>query len=156
MFSLPKVVFAHCDIPCKIYDPSVAMVSALSVVRLIDLILEIEDPTSTANAAQLSRLAVEKETQAKIVKAEVSTIWGDYFKQPQIEAYPRVHELVHQIMQTASACKQGIDRQASERLVQHLNQFAKMFWESKGFDTQMVVAPYPPALPVCVPILENA
>ena len=25
---------AHCDIPCKIYDPAVVQVAALSVVRL--------------------------------------------------------------------------------------------------------------------------
>ena len=31
---------AHCDIPCKIYDPMIAQVSALSVARLVDLVLE--------------------------------------------------------------------------------------------------------------------
>ena len=25
---------AHCDIPCKIYDPSTALIAALSVVRI--------------------------------------------------------------------------------------------------------------------------
>jgi nickel superoxide dismutase len=103
MFSLPKTVLAHCDIPCKVYDPAVAQLAALSVVRLIDLIVEIENPYSLTGAAQLSRLVTEKETQSKVVKSEVSTIWGDYFKEPQIVAYPGVHALVHDLMQTASA-----------------------------------------------------
>ena len=28
---------AHCDIPCKIYDPSAAQIAALSVIRFMDL-----------------------------------------------------------------------------------------------------------------------
>ncbi len=155
MFKSLRTVSAHCDIPCKVYDPAVALVSALSVVRLIDLILEIESPSSLANTAQLSRLVAEKENQAKIVKLEVSTIWGDYFKAPQIEGHPGVHALVHQIMQTASACKQGVDRVAGEHLVKQLNEFAEMFWSSKGIATKMVVAPSPPALRVCMPALED-
>jgi len=35
-----KSVSAHCDIPCKIYDPSGAQIAALSVIRFIDLIEE--------------------------------------------------------------------------------------------------------------------
>ena len=30
--------YAHCDIPCKVYDPAIAQYAALSVIRLIDLI----------------------------------------------------------------------------------------------------------------------
>lgn len=28
---------AHCDIPCKIYDPGPALIAALTVVRMTDL-----------------------------------------------------------------------------------------------------------------------
>ena len=31
---------AHCDIPCKIYDPSTAQIAALTVIRMIDIIEE--------------------------------------------------------------------------------------------------------------------
>ena len=31
---------AHCDIPCKIYDPIVIQIAALTVVRIIDIIEE--------------------------------------------------------------------------------------------------------------------
>ena len=37
-----ETVQAHCDIPCKIYDPSLPQVAALSVARLLDLIQEID------------------------------------------------------------------------------------------------------------------
>ena len=43
MFKI-NTVQAHCDIPCKVYDPSVIQYSALSIVRFMDLINdEIKD-----------------------------------------------------------------------------------------------------------------
>ena len=35
-------VSAHCDIPCKIYDPIISQLAVLSMIRLVDLIEEIE------------------------------------------------------------------------------------------------------------------
>ena len=40
MFKIEKLS-AHCDIPCAVYDPSVAQYAALSVVRFLDLIGEM-------------------------------------------------------------------------------------------------------------------
>ena len=99
MFKDFQIAEAHCDIPCKIYDPAISQVAALSVVRLIDLLHEIdESDNSLKSIAHRSRLVIEKEAQAKIVKNEVNIIWGDYFKAPQIESHPNVHTLVHEIM----------------------------------------------------------
>ena len=136
-----RTVAAHCDIPCKIYDPAVAQVSALSVVRLMDIISQIGAVDTLAAKAQLSRVVLEKEEQARIVKSEVNIIWGDYFKEAQIDANPNVHALVHNIMRTASACKQGLDRTEGEKLLTLLNAFAEIFWDSKGIKTRSVVAP---------------
>jgi nickel superoxide dismutase len=155
MFGINQVQ-AHCDIPCKIYDPATAQIATLSVIRLLDLIAEIGDSTSAADLAQLSRLTEQKETHAASVKHDITTIWGDYFKAPQIEAYPEVHELVHTIMQQASKCKQGIARENGENLLNSVNRFAEMFWATKGVKTQSVIAPYPPALAVTQPVLEGA
>ena len=33
---------AHCDVPCGIYDPIVAQIAALTVVRMIDLMNDLE------------------------------------------------------------------------------------------------------------------
>ena len=151
-----ETVEAHCDIPCKIYDPAISQVAALSVVRLIDLLHEIDPAdTSLKSEAHKSRLVIEKETQAKIVKNEVTIIWGDYFKAPQIEAHPNVHNLVHDIMMTASKCKQDVKRENAEELVTKINEFATIFWKTKGIDTEIIKAPYPPELNVVRPKLES-
>ena len=156
MLKIP-VAHAHCDIPCKIYDPMIAQVSALSVARLVDLILEQDAANRSLEAEnQFARLVAEKEVQAKIVKHEITVIWGDYFKSPQIEAHPEVHALVHSIMMASSKCKQNVNREDANKLVELVNQFADTFWSTKGIETRRVVAPYPPALEIVQPVLSDA
>lgn len=151
-------VSAHCDIPCKIYDPAIAQVAALSVIRFLDLIQEIEkkDELSVSDIAQLSRLTREKEIHAGKVKEEVRVIWGDYFKTPQFEQFPDTHSLVHNIMLTASKCKQHTTREHGETLLALVNEFAKSFWSTKGVDTFTAICPYPPAEKVIYPKLVAA
>jgi nickel superoxide dismutase len=145
-------VLAHCDIPCKIYDPIVIQIAALTVVRIIDIIEEKNlDTSKIDDSAELARLINEKENQAKIVKDETRIIWGDYFKDPQIEANPNVHSLVHSIMMQGSKCKQGLDRKNAETLVDLVNEFSEIFWSTKDVPTKRVKAPYPPALEMVVP-----
>ena len=156
MFKDFQVAEAHCDIPCKIYDPAISQVATLSVIRLIDLLNEIdESDNSLKSIAHRSRLVIEKEAQAKIVKNEVNIIWGDYFKEPQIESHPNVHTLVHEIMMTASKCKQDIIRENAEELLKKVNEFATIFWSTKGIETENVVCPYPPELIVYRPKLNS-
>ena len=156
MFKDFQVAEAHCDIPCKIYDPAISQVATLSVIRLIDLLHEIdESDNSLKSIAHRSRLVIEKEAQAKIVKNEVNIIWGDYFKEPQIESHPNVHTLVHEIMMTASKCKQDIVRENAEGLLKKVNEFATIFWSTKGIETENVICPYPPELIVTRPKLNS-
>ena len=156
MFKINKVQ-AHCDIPCKVYDPSVIQYSVLSIVRFIDLINEeIKDANlNSNNIAQLSRLVAVKEQHAKEVKSEVATIWGDYFKEPQISKFPDVHTLVHEIMQFASKCKQENKRENGVELLKKVNKFTEIFWETKGIQTEKKYAPYPPELVIVCPILKS-
>ena len=146
---------AHCDIPCKIYDPISSQIAALSVIRFLDLIAELEakEQLTLADHAQLARLVNEKEIHAAKVKDEVRVIWGDYFKAPQFEQFPNASELVHKIMLTASACKQHLDRAKGDELLTLVNEFAQIFWATKGVETFTTECPYPPAKNVVYPNL---
>ena len=149
-------VKAHCDIPCAVYDPGVAQYAALSVVRFLDLIGEMpENIDSKKDLAHLTRLVQQKEEHAIEVKDAVRTIWGDYFKEPQMEKFPEIHELSHSIMMTASKCKQDIDRQNGIDLVEKVNRFAEIFWDSKNIKTFKAVSPYPPEQELVYPDLKK-
>ena len=89
-------VDAHCDIPCKIYDPAPALIAALSVVRMVDILTETAEKTDSLERINtLARCIAIKEEEAAKVKDEIRVIWGDYFKTPQIAAHPDIHTLVH-------------------------------------------------------------
>ena len=156
MFNITKAQ-AHCDIPCKVYDPSIIQYSTLSVVRFLDIINNDikESDMNISQQAQLSRLVAVKEEHTKEIKSEVATIWGDYFKEPQISKFPEIHSLVHSIMQLASKCKQELDRNNGVELLKKVNRFTEIFWATKDIKTEKFYAPYPPELVIVCPILKN-
>jgi nickel superoxide dismutase len=155
-YLLPVVqkVHAHCDVPCGIYDPAEAQLAAQSVARFLQQIDGIIAETmSASDTFSLSRMVQQKEEHAALVKHAVSVIWGDYFKPAHLETHPQIHELTHNIMRTASACKQKIDFENGVKLVDLVNQFAAVFWETRGIETHFARTPYEPHLPLLVPKL---
>lgn len=147
---------AHCDIPCRIYDTGPALIAAVSVVRMMDIIHEVAakadaDPVSKYNT--IVRNIATKEKEAEKVKEEIRIIWGDYFKAPQIEKYPEIHDLAHKIMMAGSACKQDVHRTDGLKLVELVNRFAEIYWATKDIKTVKRPCPYPPNLEVVHPVL---
>ena len=143
---------AHCDIPCAVYDPYTAQFAALSIVRILDLIGEIdENPTSKADLTKLARLVSQKEEHASEVKEAIRVIWGDYFKEPQIEKFPEIHDLTHSIMMIASKCKQELSRENGLELLEKVNRFAEIFWATKDVETQAKKSLNPPNLDIISP-----
>ncbi len=147
---------AHCDIPCKIYDPISAQLAVLTMIRMVDLLTELKtnDSLSFEQQATFNRLVGEKEAHGKQIKADISVIWGDYIKQPQLDNHPELHQLTHEIMLAASFAKQHIDRAATLTLLDKVNQFAEIFWQTKGVATYRAVSPYPPAEILVYPDLK--
>lgn len=149
-------VKAHCDIPCGIYDPITAQIAALTVVRMIDLATDLEKNTAEKGLAYLnsiSRYVAVKEEHAEKVKQDVRVIWGDYLKAQHLEKYPNTHALVHKIMGLGSKSRQSMDRESALQLVEAVNEFAQIFWETKGVATKRAKAPYNPQLELVYPNL---
>ncbi len=147
---------AHCDIPCGIYDPITAQIAALTVVRMIDLMNELDakgGPKDTAYNNSMARYIAVKEEHAEKAKHDIRVIWGDYMKPQHLEKYPELHGLTQKIMQLGSKARQGIDRQAALDLVEAVNQFATIFWATKSIATKRAKAPYAPGLELVYPVL---
>lgn len=147
---------AHCDIPCGIYDPITAQIAALTVVRMIDLMADLDNKGGEKNRDYFntfSRYVLVKEEHAEKAKAEIRVIWGDYLKAQHLEKYPDAHALVHKIMQLGSKVRQSTDRETALQFVEAINEFAQIFWETKGVATKRAKAPYAPALELVYPAL---
>jgi nickel superoxide dismutase len=143
---------AHCDIPCGIYDPITAQISALTVVRMIDLMAALEGDGVAFNNS-MSRYVAVKEDHAEQAKHEVRIIWGDFISPAHVEQYPELNELVHKIMKLGSKARQTADRAAGVEFVEAINKFAEIFWAIKNVKTKVAKAPYAPALEMVYPDL---
>lgn len=142
---------AHCDVPCGIYDPISAQIAALSVIRMIDLMTSLQKSDSLEYINTITRHIAVKEEEAEKVKHEIRIIWGDFIKGPQVEKYPHIHTLVHNIMTLASANRQHVSRDKAYELLDEVNKFAEIFWEIKGVTTKIVKSNYLPNEDIVVP-----
>lgn len=156
--SRPKTIYAHCDIPCGIYDPHNAQVAAHTVIRMTTLINELEASADEPDFAerkkiisQVSRLTRVKEEHAELVKHEVRIIWGDYFKPEHVEKYPKLHSLVFEIMKLGSKARQEAKPEACQQLLAKVQEFAEIFWETKGVKTTKVPSNYPSGGEIVLP-----
>jgi nickel superoxide dismutase len=147
---------AHCDVPCGIYDPITAQIAAVTVVRMLDLMTDLEGKGGEKGKDYfntMSRYIAVKEEHAEKAKHEIRIIWGDYIKAQHVEKYPDLHSLTHKIMQFGSKSRQTTDRQAALDFVEAINQFAEIFWATKNIPTKRAKAPYNPPLELVYPVI---
>ncbi|MFW9853639.1 MAG: superoxide dismutase, Ni [Candidatus Thorarchaeota archaeon] len=138
----PEIGYAHCDIPCGIYDPHLAQVAAHTVIRMVNLINDLPNRTDQANAHKFSRYIATKEEHAELVKHEIRVIWGDFIKPVHVEQFPEISDLVPRIMQQASQARQEINLEIAAQLLNSVQEFAIIFWKIKGIESVRVKAPY--------------
>ena len=139
----PRTVEAHCDIPCGIYDPHMAQIAALTVIRMYQLIGNLEAPGAPPTKEQrdaylntLSRYIAVKEEHAKIAEHEIIILWSDYFRPEHLEQHPGLHDLVWKTCKLTSAVKQSLNMQAGQDLLAGCQQIAEIFWATKGVQTK--------------------
>ncbi|MHA2296757.1 MAG: superoxide dismutase, Ni [Candidatus Hodarchaeales archaeon] len=139
----PEIAHAHCDIPCGIYDPHLAQVSAHTVIRMVDLINALPNITDLENTHKFSRYVAVKEEHAEQLKREIRVLWGDYFKPEHVEKFPELPDLIWKVLKLGSKVRQEIDIDASNELLQTVQKIADIFWKTKGLKPTWIKAPYP-------------
>ena len=146
----PRPVYAHCDIPCGIYDPYQAQVAAHTVIRMVNLLDEVNASSPEPDfderkriISRVARLTSVKEEHAEMVKREVRIIWGDYFKPEHAEKFPNLHQLVFDIMRLASKARQEVNLEASRQLLSKVQDLAEIFWKTKDKEPVRVKSTYP-------------
>lgn len=133
-----KEVYAHCDIPCGVYDPKPAQMAALSVYKMVDKILNPpelneKDQTSRVNYHNnLTRYVIVKEQQAEICKREVLILWTDFFKEENLKDFPELHELVWKTTKLCSKNKREVSLEAAKELQESVNKIAEIFAKIKA------------------------
>ena len=141
--AFPDVAQAHCDIPCGIYDPHMAQVAALTVVRMVQLIQGLQKPDGSASkdewdtyTMQISRYSATKEEHARLCEHEIVILWTDYFRPEHLEKHSNLHDLVWRTCKLTSTVKQQINMDAAQQLLTGCHEIAEVFWDTKGVKTR--------------------
>lgn len=124
LFSI-KPVYAHCDVPCGVYDPSQAMVEAKSVHAILEKLEGFEGDS------RIRAIAI-KEERAELVKHHLMVLWADYFKPEHLEKYPDLHDKFWKAIKQASECKHHSEKEEGKKLLEMIEEISEIFWETKS------------------------
>jgi nickel superoxide dismutase len=124
----PKATaYAHCDLPCGVYDPAQARIEAESVKAICQKYQDNSDPEFR------TRALIIKEQRSELVKHHLWVLWTDYFKPPHFERYPQLHGLFNEATKLAGAAgtKGSADVATADELLAKIDEISKIFWETK-------------------------
>jgi nickel superoxide dismutase len=131
-----RVVDAHCDIPCGIYDPEQARIEAESCLRIIEKHDASEDKLFRARCIHV------KEERAELVKQHLDVLWHDYFKPEHLETVPNLHDLFWKATKQASKVKASTNLEDAKVLLELIDQ-VDAAWKATGGEAKTRVAGRP-------------
>lgn len=124
-FSFIKPVYAHCDLPCGVYDPAQARIEAESVHEIMKKYAGLETEEDKWRAVFI------KEQRAELVKRHLWVLWTDYFKPEHLDKHPNLHELFWKATKQAGKCKKTVDPGEGQKLLEVISEIARIFAETK-------------------------
>ena len=131
IFNLIKPVYAHCDVPCGIYETDTAKHAAATCLRMIEKIEALGEIDSLEKQANFVRMTSTKEVHAQKVKNELYLLWSDYFKPEHVEQFPDLHTTIWNAVKQASKVKQTYSKDECQKLIEAVNSVADLFEQSK-------------------------
>lgn len=121
--------YSHCEIPCGIYDDKMRIELLKEHVATIEKSMDrINAPVEDIGSNQQIRWVMNKELHAN----EFQEIVSQYFLTQRISAdkknYEEMLKHLHQMLVFAMKCKQTTDLQNTEKLKEHIDAFAKLYF----------------------------
>lgn len=120
-----KPVYAHCDLPCGVYDPAQARIEAQSVLEIMKKYPNLDHEEDKWRAIFI------KEQRADLVKQHLWVLWTDYFKPEHVEKFPELHDLFWKTTKQAGTCKKTTDPAEGQKLLDMIDQIGTIFTATK-------------------------
>jgi nickel superoxide dismutase len=121
-----RVVHAHCDLPCGVYDPAQARIEAESMAKIVEKYHASDDEVFRDRAILI------KEQRAELVKHHLWVLWTDYFKPQHLEQFPNLHDLFWQATKAAGKAKQSVEPADQQKLLDLIGEIDDVFQKSKS------------------------
>lgn len=130
---LIKPVYAHCDVPCGIYETDTMRHAADTCLRMIEKMEALTDADSEKSDGHNNfiRMVMTKERHAQLCKDQIYILWSDYFKPEHLQKFPDLHETLWQAAKQCGKVKQSVSRQEAQKLVDMVGGIVSLFEESK-------------------------
>lgn len=129
----PKTAFAHCDVPCGIYDPKPAQIAAETVVKMVEKIEGLpKDNPKVSDRNLFVRAVWTKEEHARRCKEELLILWTDFFKPEHLEMFPDLHDTFWKAAKLCSKNKQEVSMEAAQDLKKAVDEIAAIFAKAKA------------------------
>ena len=138
-----KVAYAHCDIPCGIYDPTPMQIAAHTVFRMTQFLKDVKREDETSAEHTIARITHVKEEHGQRLEEELGTLENDYFKKEHFETYPNLQSLLAESVKLSVTTRQHIDLEAASDLLEKVMLIAEIFYKTKGFEPVRVASGYP-------------
>ncbi len=132
MFKI-KPVYAHCDLPCGIYETDTMMHAAASCKRMVDkyeAIGKVDDEDAESMNTAI-RSVMLKERHAQKCKNELYLMWSDYFKPEHLEKFPDLHEKFWVATKQCGKVKQTMSLEECDKLIEMVHDISHIFADSK-------------------------
>ena len=127
-------LYAHCDVPCGIYDPHLAALAAKTVHTMNKKLTDLPTPGPNASPNEVLehrntviRMVQTKEVHSQLCKQELLILWGDYFKPENLPMFPDLHETFWKAAKLCSHNKQHVDLAKSQELMDAVARISDMF-----------------------------
>lgn len=138
------IAYAHCDIPCGIYDPTPAQIAAHTVLRMTQLFeASFDKDSGKPREHDIARIVHVKEHHGKIVEEELGTLKNDFFKPEHYEANPTLKDLIADAVKLSITTRQKVDMKAAQDLIEKVLQISEIFYKTKNVKPVRVKSLYP-------------
>ena len=140
IFILSTQLYAHCQIPCGVYDDTmrIKMIEEHTLTILKSMNYIEANQNDLKNQNQVTRWIINKEEHAQ----EIQKIVSEYFLTQRIklkddskknkDIYHERLEALHTIMLDAMKCKQTTDTKNTTSLLENLNKFVNLYFDDHG------------------------
>ena len=137
-------VYAHCDIPCGVYDPTPLQIASHTVLRMTQLLGDVEkEEDGIAREHKIARLTHIKEEHGGKVEDELGTLENDYFKDEHFAAHEDLKDLLSQTVALSIKTRQGIDLAIAQELLEKVLLISEIFYKTKNVPPVRVKSLYP-------------
>jgi nickel superoxide dismutase len=138
-----KIAYAHCDIPCGIYDPYVAQRAAHTIIRMTQLLADLKSDDQKKMVHDITRMTHVKEEHTSLLEEELETLRNDYFKEEHFKQYFNLNDLFTKTLKAASKARQEINMEAAQEALSGIQEIAEIFFKTKNVEPIRVKSVYP-------------